>query len=103
MLNNHSPEQAFPENRNQKPRPSKTLEYPDLLSPEERVRYQKDIWGVSTTTGTLAVLRTQGRGLRYARINGRIYYNRKDVDLHFQHAQYIETTDSRGAMIAAGA
>ena len=74
-------------------------EYPDLMSPEERVEYQKDIYNGPTTEGSLAVERSQGRGVRYAKINGRVRYRKKDIDWHFQYIQYIETLESQGAEI----
>lgn len=70
------------------------LTYPDYLSPLERIQYQKSVWGVSTTVGTLAVLRTQGRGIRYTRLNSRVFYKRQDVDQYFQDARFFETSDS---------
>jgi len=66
------------------------------MSPRERVEYQRDVWNVPTTEGTLAVERCQGRGVRYAKLNGRIRYRKKDIDWHFQNIQYIETLESHG-------
>lgn len=72
----------------------KASEYPELLTPDQRVRYQNEVWNVPTTKGTLAVHRSLGRGVRWAKINSRIYYRKTDVDWHIENAKYIETIDS---------
>lgn len=72
----------------------KAGEYHELLTPDERVKYQQEFWNVPTTKGTLAVHRSQGRGVRWTKINNRVYYRRKDIDWHFENAQYFETLES---------
>jgi hypothetical protein len=68
--------------------------WPDLLTPDELVQYQKMVWNVPTTVGTLATKRCQGRGLRFVKLNGRVFYQREDVDRQFQNLKFIETVDS---------
>ena len=65
-------------------------DYPIFLTPAQRVAYQKEVWGVSTTVGSLAVLRCERRGVRYTRINNRVFYKRTDVDDYFQKTTYFE-------------
>jgi len=43
---------------------------------------------------TLARMRTEGRGPRYLKIGGRVFYRLTDLDAYIE-AAVIETTDSR--------
>jgi len=45
---------------------------------------------------TLEKMRHEGRGPRYVKIGGRVFYRRTDLDAYIE-GSVVETTDSRGA------
>ena len=71
----------------------KMKDYPIFLTPAQRVKYQKEVWGISTTVGTLAVLRHYRKGVRYTRIDNRVFYKRTDIDEYFQNQKYFEVEE----------
>ena len=48
------------------------------------------------STSTLEKMRSEGRGPRYVKLGGRVFYRRADLDAYVQSA-VVETTDSRSA------
>ena len=72
--------------------------YPNFLTTEDAVHYLRNVYGIKTTPGTMAVQRCQGRGFRYTRINSRPYYRRQDIDLQLASLAYIETIESPGGL-----
>jgi hypothetical protein len=67
-------------------------EWPDLLTSDQAVEYYKNAYNIETTRGTLAVKRSQGRGLPYKKIFGRIYYCRRDIDGLVSSTPFTETS-----------
>ena len=65
------------------------------LNPKQAVQYLKEN-GAPFTHGTLEVWRSQKRGPRFKRISGRIFYEKKDLDLFLMGA-VVETSDSQEA------
>jgi hypothetical protein len=74
--------------------PPSNRNWPELLTPDQAVEYYVAAHNVRTTIGTLAVKRSQGRGICYRKLFGRVYYRRDDIDQSVNDAQRIETLKS---------
>jgi len=64
------------------------------FNPPNAISYLKENFNITFTTGTLAAWRCQGKGPRYTKLAGKIYYRQEDLDSYVDTAQLIETTDS---------
>lgn len=49
---------------------------------------------IGLSVSSLNKMRHEGRGPRYLKIGGRIFYRRSDLDLYLAHG-VVETTDTR--------
>lgn len=62
--------------------------------PSGRVRGPEAAIYLGMAEQTLARMRTEGRGPRYLKVGGRVFYRLTDLDAYLE-AAVIETTDSR--------
>lgn len=60
----------------------------------ERLRVTDAAMYLGLSVSTLDTMRSKGRGPRYLRIGGRVYYRRGDLDQYIE-AGVVETSDSR--------
>ncbi len=67
---------------------------PNHCRPSGRVRGSEAAIYLGMAEQTLARMRTEGRGPRYLKIGGRVFYRLTDLDAYIE-AAVIETTDSR--------
>lgn len=62
--------------------------------PPARLRVPEAAKYLELSTSTLDKMRVEGRGPRYLKIGGRVFYRLTDLDAYIE-AAVIETTDSR--------
>lgn len=66
----------------------------DPTQPPVRMRVPEAAKYLTLSTSTLDKMRVEGRGPRYLKIGGRVFYRLTDLDAYIE-AAVIETTDSR--------
>ena len=63
------------------------------LTTREAAQYMAER-GVRFALGTLSVWRSEGRGPRFYRLRGRVFYRPGDLDLFIKTASGVDTVDS---------
>ncbi|QNH11204.1 helix-turn-helix domain-containing protein [Xanthomonas sp. SI] len=64
--------------------------------PANRLKVPAAAKHLGISVSTLDKMRMEGRGPRYLKIGGRVFYRRADLDAYIE-GSVVETSDSRGA------
>jgi hypothetical protein len=67
-----------------------------IYKTEESAKYLTEEKNFPVETATMYQWRSQGRGPRYMKLNGRIFYRESDLDSFVDSAVMVETLHSQG-------